>query len=136
VLYTCVLWKLLGKYFSALFPLFFRFFVGSVRTVFLYVQKVILVVRTIRLIRLDVNSSCLDERVFAISIWHDVRTSLKFHLDGESCRVKSLSPRAAAHFFTSFGSFLSSCAFFLCFLREILKCKCHPCDLSPPQVCF
>jgi hypothetical protein len=26
MLYTCVLWKLFGKYFSALFPLFFRFF--------------------------------------------------------------------------------------------------------------
>jgi hypothetical protein len=26
VLYTCVLWKLFGKYFSALFPLLFIFF--------------------------------------------------------------------------------------------------------------
>jgi hypothetical protein len=40
--------------------------------------------------------------------------------DGESCRVKLLSPRAVAHFFAFFGSFLSSCAFPLCFLCATL----------------
>jgi len=69
-------------------------------------------VRTIRLIRPDVYSSFLNDRVFATSMWHYVRTSLKFRSDGEPCRVKSLSPRAAAHFLASFCVFLSSCAFF------------------------
>jgi len=71
-----VLWKLLGKYFVALFPLFFKFcFVcelpdgvfQDVQTVLLYVRTVILVVWTIRVIRPDVNSSSPDEHVFAIS---------------------------------------------------------------------
>jgi hypothetical protein len=82
----------------------------------LYVRTVFLVVRTIRLIRPDVHSPCLDERVFATSTWHYVRTSFKFHPDSESCRVKLRSPHAAAHFFCPFGSFLSSCALSLCFL--------------------
>jgi hypothetical protein len=37
--------------------------------------------------------------------WHHVLTSLMFRPDGEPCRVKSLSPRAAAHFFASFVIF-------------------------------
>jgi hypothetical protein len=86
----------------------------DVWTVLLYVQTVILVVRTIQLIRPDVHSSCPNERVFATFAWHYVRTSLKFCPDGEPCRVKSHSPRAAAHFFASFGSF--------CHL------VCFPCD--------
>jgi hypothetical protein len=73
--------------------------------VLLYVRTVILVVRTIQLIRSDVNSCCPNERVFVISTWHYVRTSLKFRPDGEPCRVKSHSPRAATHFFAPFGSF-------------------------------
>jgi hypothetical protein len=52
MLYTCVLWKLLGKYFSALLPPFFRFFCvkcpdgvfWDVQTMLLYVRTVILVV--------------------------------------------------------------------------------------------
>jgi hypothetical protein len=85
--------------------------------VLLYVQTIILVVRTIRLIRPDIHSSCPDERVFGTTTWHYVWTSFKLRPDGESCRVKSLSPRASTHFFTFFGSFLLSCAlslFFLC----------------------
>jgi hypothetical protein len=63
-----VLWKLFGKYFSALFPLFFRFFcVKRLDGVFRDVRTVALVVQTIRLIRQDVNSSSPDEHVFAIS---------------------------------------------------------------------
>jgi hypothetical protein len=69
-------------------------------------------VQTIQLIRLDDYSSCPEDRFFATSTWHYVRTSLKFRLDGEPCRVISLSPRAAAHFLASFCVFLSSCAFF------------------------
>jgi len=73
VLYTYVLWKLLGKYFFCSF--FFQIFCvklpngvfQDVRTVLLYAQTVILVVRTIWLIRPDVNSSNPDMRVFAIS---------------------------------------------------------------------
>jgi hypothetical protein len=86
----------------------------------MYVRTVILVVRKIRLIRPDIHSSCSDERVFATSTWHYVQTSFKLRPDSESCRVKSLSPCAAAHFFTSFGSFLSFCAFSLCFLCATL----------------
>jgi hypothetical protein len=75
VLYTCVLWKLLAKYFPALFPFFFRFFCvkrpdsmfRDVWTMLLCVRTVILIVQTIRLIRSDVNSSSPDECVFAIS---------------------------------------------------------------------
>jgi hypothetical protein len=77
-LYTCVFWKLFGKYFSALFPLFFfRFFCvkridgimgcpnGShgCLDIFFFFQ----LIRMIRLIRPDVNSSCPDGRVFEIS---------------------------------------------------------------------
>jgi hypothetical protein len=86
------------------------------QTVLLYVRTMILVVQTIQLIHPNVNSSSLDERVFTISMWHYVRTSLKFRPDGESCRVKSYSARFAALLFAFFGSFLSSCAFSLCFL--------------------
>jgi hypothetical protein len=114
--YQCYIHACFGNYLGNIFLLFFlsflEFFVWSVWTVFwdvqtviLYVRTVILVVRTIRLIRSDVHSSCSDERVFATSTWHYVRTSLKFRLDGEPCRVKSHSPRAAAYFFASFGSF-------------------------------
>lgn len=118
--YTCVLWILFGKYFLLFFLSFSYFFVWSdwtvcwdVRTVILYVRTVFLVVRAIRLICLEVHSSCLDDYVFATSTWNYIRTSLKFHLDGEPCRVKSLSPRPAAHFLASFCVFLLSCAFFL-----------------------
>jgi len=74
VLYTCVLWKLFGKYFSALFPLFFRLFCvkhpdgvtgcpdGSPGCL-----DGVLVVRTILLIFPDVHSSCPNKRVCAIS---------------------------------------------------------------------
>jgi hypothetical protein len=141
VLYTCVLWKLLGKYFSALFHLFFRFFFcvnrpdcvfREVRTVLLYVRTVILVVRTIWLIRPDVNSSSPDERVFVISTWHYIWTSLKFCPDGEPCRVKSHSPSAATFSFTPFGSFCRVvhlfCAFYAKFssARVILAIYLHP----------
>jgi hypothetical protein len=88
----------------------------DIQTVFLYVRTVFLVVWTIRLIRPDVNSYCPDERVFATSTWHYVRTSFKLRPDGESYRVKSLSPHAAAHSFALFCSFLSSCPLSLCFL--------------------
>jgi hypothetical protein len=135
-----MLWKLLGKYFSALFPLFFNFFCVNrsdgvfwvVRTVLLYVHIVILVVRTIRLIHPHVNSSSPDERVFAISMWHYVRMSLKFCLDGEPYRVKSHSPRAAAFSFAPFGSFCRAvhlfCAFYAKFssARVILTIYLHP----------
>jgi len=104
-----VLWKLFGKYFYALFQILLCEASGrcfwDVRTVLLYVRTIILVVRTIQLILLDVHSSCLDERVFAISTWHYVQTSLKFHPDGEPYRVKSCSSCAAAHFFAPFGAF-------------------------------
>jgi len=69
-------------------------------------------VRTIQLIRSDGYSSCSDDRVFASSTWHYVLTLLKFRPDGEPCRVKPLSPRAAAHFLASFCVFLLSCVFF------------------------
>jgi hypothetical protein len=108
-----MLWKLFGKYFSALFPLLHIFFCvkrpegvfRDVRTVIPYVRMVFLVVRTIRLIRPDIHSSCLDELVFVTSTWHYIRTSFKFRPDGEPYRVKSHSPLAAAHIFAPFGSF-------------------------------
>jgi hypothetical protein len=84
--------------------------------VILYVRTVFPVVWKIRLIHPYVHSSCPDECVFVTSTWQYVWTSLKFRSDGEPCRAKSLSPRAAAHLFTSFDSFLSSCDFSLCFL--------------------
>jgi hypothetical protein len=77
----------------------------DVRTVIPYVRMVFLVVRTIRLIRPDIHSSCLDELVFVTSTWHYIRTSFKFRPDGEPYRVKSHSPLAAAHIFAPFGSF-------------------------------
>jgi hypothetical protein len=135
-----MLWKLLGKYFSALFLIFLDFFCVNrldsvfrdVRTVLLYVRKMILVVRTIRLIRPDVNSSSPDERVFAISTWHYVWTSLKLCSDGEPCRVKSHSPRAVAFSFAPFGSFCHVvhlfCAFYAKFssARVIFAIYLHP----------
>jgi len=104
-----IIWEIFFCFFSSLFQILLcdaseRYF-WDVRMVLLYVRMVILVVRTIRLIRPNVYSSCMDERVFVISTWHYVRTSLKFLLDGEPCRVKSHSPCAAAHFFAHFGSF-------------------------------
>jgi len=126
--YQCYIHAYSGNYLGNVFLLFFLSFSDffcvkrpksvfrDVRTVLLYVQTMFLVVRTIQLIRLDINSSSPDELVFTISTWHYVRTSLKFCLDGESCRVKSHSPRAATLLFAFFGSFLSSCAFSLCFL--------------------
>jgi hypothetical protein len=111
VLYTCVLWKLFGKYFFALFPLFFRFFCvkrpdgdpicpdgfsGCP----------------------DDHSSCPDEHVFETSTWHYVRTSLKFRPDGEPCRVKSHSTWRR----TSFSPlllcfFVVLCVFLVLFMR-------------------
>jgi hypothetical protein len=143
MLYTCVLWKLLGKYFSTFFSSLFQIFCvklldgvfQNVRRVLLYVRMVILVVRTIRLICLDVHSSCLDVFVRSLT-WHYVQTSLKFRSDGEPCKVKSHSPWSRMSLSPLFWFFLSSCAFFLCFLCVILKCTCHLCNLSPPQVCF
>jgi hypothetical protein len=75
VLYTCVLWKLFGKYFSALFSFFQIFFCvcsvwmmcRSIWTVILYVRMVILVVQTIQLFRLDAHGSYPDGCVFVIS---------------------------------------------------------------------
>jgi len=89
-------------------------------------------VRTIRLIRPDVHSSCPDKRVFATSTWHYVRTSFKFRPDGEPCRVKSHSPCATAHFFALFGSFCClvrfPCDFYANFshARVIFVFSLHP----------
>jgi hypothetical protein len=100
--------------------------------VLLYVRTVILAARTVRLIRPDVNSSTPDERVFAISTWYYVRTSLNFRPDGEPCRVKSHSPRAAAFSSDPFGSFCRVvhlfCVFYVKFssARGILSIYLHP----------
>jgi len=91
---------------------------------------------TIQLFRPDAHSSFLDDCVFTTSTWHYVRTSLKFRPDGEPCRVKSHSPRAAAHVLVSFCVFLLSCAFFSYFLCIVLTCSCRLCILFPPQVCI
>jgi hypothetical protein len=112
VFYTCVLWKLFGKYFSTLFPLFFRFLcMKRPNGDPVYVRTVFLVVRTIRLIR-------PDEHVFMTSTWHYVQTSLKFRPDGEHCRVKSHSPWCR----TSFSPlllcfFVVLCVFLVLFMR-------------------
>jgi hypothetical protein len=102
----------------------------------LYVRTVFLVVRTIRLICPNVHSSCPDDNVFATSTWHYVRTSLKFRPDGEPYRVKSLSPRAAAHFLASFCVFIFVilCVFFSYILCIVLTCTCRLWILSPSQV--
>jgi len=119
--YQCFIHACSGNYLGNIYLLFFLFFFfffflfvlceasgrcfWDVWTVILYVRTVFLVVRTIWLIRPDVYSSCPDERVFATSTWHYVQTSLKFRPNGEPCRVKSHSPRAAVHFFASFCVF-------------------------------
>jgi len=115
--YTWVFWKLFGKYFSTFFPLFFRIFVWSVQTVFL-------VVRTGVLVR--------------YLMWYYVWTSLKFRLDGEPCRVKSLSlytVRLPYSFFL-FLVFFIVLYVFPCFLCVLLTCTCPFYNLSPPQVWF
>jgi hypothetical protein len=90
-----IIWEIFFYYFSSLFQIlvceaFGRCF-WDVRTVILYVRTVFLVVRTIRLIRPNVHSSCLNERVFTTSTSHYVWMSLKFRPDSEPCRVKSHS---------------------------------------------
>jgi hypothetical protein len=86
--------------------------------VILYVRTVFLVVRTIWLIRPDVHSSCPDEHVFATSMWHYVRTSLKFRSDGEPCRVKSHSPWRHTSFFPLLLCFfVVLCVFLVLFMR-------------------
>jgi hypothetical protein len=105
-----ITWEIFFCSFSSLFKIFFCVkctdgVFRDVLTVLLYVRTVILVVQPIRLIHPDVNSSNPEERVFAISTWHYVRTSFKFRPNGEPCRVKSHSPRAATLSFAPFGSF-------------------------------
>jgi len=88
----------------------------QVWTVLLYVRTVILAVRTIQLIHSDVNSSSSDERVFAISTWHYVWTSLKFVRTVNPVGLNRILPTPQPSYSPFFGSFLSSRAFSLCFL--------------------
>jgi hypothetical protein len=116
----------LGNIFSALSPLFIIFFCVKHPDGVLGrpdgdtdCPDSISGVRTIRLIRSDAHSSCPDDRVFATSTWHYVWTSLKFRPDGEPCRVKSHSPRAAAHFLVSFLCFfVVLCVFLVLFMHS------------------
>jgi hypothetical protein len=115
--YQCYIHACSGNYLGNIFLLFFLpfsdFFVWSVRTVCFGTSK---------------RCSCMSGRWFWLSerycwfirtsillvrkgmflrspTWHSVRTSLKFHLEGEACKVKSHSPCVVAFSFASFGSF-------------------------------
>jgi hypothetical protein len=66
-----IIWKIFFYSFSSLFQVLlceaFGWYFWDVRTVILYVQTVILVVRMIWVFRPDAHGSCPNGRVFAIS---------------------------------------------------------------------
>jgi hypothetical protein len=118
----------LKNIFSALFPLFFRFFCVK---------------------RLDDVSSCLDSKVAS--------SGRPFPLPSQACLCDLLRGTTSGHHLSSvqtvipprripshfilFGVFLSSCAFFSCFscffsCVFFLLFTCPLCNLSPTQVCF
>jgi glycerol uptake facilitator-like aquaporin len=143
VVYTCVFWKLSGKYFAALFPLFQIYFVWSVQTICLGTSR-----------RFSWTSGHIFwlfgrygffVRTFLVIVWtavfsqpftwHNVRTLLMFRPNSEPCRVKSFSPHAAALLLGSFWlDFVVLCFFSLCFYAKLFSARVKSAVCSPPQV--
>jgi len=104
-----VLEIIFGKYFSALFSLFFRFFLCEVSgRCFWLSEQCGCFVRTFLLL-------VLTGVLVRSLMWHYVRTTLMFCLDGEPCRVKSHSHCAPGHSFLSLWFFVSLCVFLCSF---------------------
>jgi len=131
VLYTCVLWKLFGKYCSALFQILLcevsgrcfgtsercscmsRWLFWLSRRYGLFDRTVILLVQT------------------SVFLWPLRGTTSERHLSSvrtvNPVGLNRILPGAARHFLLSFCVFLSSCAFSLCFLCVFLSCTCRLC---------
>jgi hypothetical protein len=116
-LYMRVLKIIFGKYFFAIFLIFFSLLCEASRRWFCmsgrwgrFVRTFLIQVWTCALVR--------------YLTWHYVQTALVIRLDGEPLRVKSHSPYAARHFSPSLWIFLSVCAILFGFSHASLTCSC------------
>jgi hypothetical protein len=88
----------------------------NVKMVLLFVWTVVLAVRTVRLICLDIHSSCPDGHFLQSPTWHSVRTVNPVGLN-------RILPSVTRHFLLSFGSFCRLVHFFCTFYAYFLSAR-------------